>query len=303
MNTMEVKTVCGNCGEVAVQAIEEKGMDSRPQDNGMAQDALPDDANFVDKRKKAKKRRIHRLTNDQDAVIREVTLEASKSLEEDDLFLCGLDRKVLSTASGACSNCPGGCCNEKGLPTLIEVEGLAEDDIGGEVIDSGYGAKADLFVVQVKRLDGKTVEAFYDGKSAELQGWALLTETEVPSEGTITPEEAGTIAVKSIEGEIVSVDPDDFEGSDAWAVEVNGSDGKSYDVFVSLAGDVLGFDDYGLISDVKSEEEVEVKTDVPEEEELEDDEDDEDEEVEEKSTEPTAADEDLLRALEELKSL
>jgi hypothetical protein len=35
-----------------------------------------------------------------------------------------------------------------------------------------------------------------------------------------------------------------FEGYDAFAVEVEGIDGKSYDVFVGLDGEVLGWDEY-----------------------------------------------------------
>jgi uncharacterized membrane protein YkoI len=266
MSTMEVKTVCGNCGEVAVKTlpVDGKGMDSRPQGNGMAQDDLPDNAGFVEKRKKGKKRRIHRLTNDQGVVIREVALaDTGKSLQDDDdAFLCAIDRKVLPGSASACSNCPGGCCNSKGLPTLIEVEGLAEEEHNAEVLDSGYGAKADLFVVQLKRADGKIIEAFYDGKTAECQGWSLLNSDllDVKSlEGSkvIDADEAKEIALKSIEGEAVAVDPDNFDGADAWAVQVTGKDGRSYDVFVSLKGDVLGFDDYGPLA--KTEDEPEVK--------------------------------------------
>ena len=307
MTTMEVKTICGNCGEIAVQPLEEKGMESREQGHGMGMDHLPDDANFVDKRKKAKKRRLRRLTNDQGAVIREVALadtdKGKKTLEDDDTaFLCGLDRKVLTGAS--CANCPGGCCNEKGLPTLIEVEGLAEEEIGGEVVDSGYSAKVDLFVVQLQRKDGRVVEAFYEGKSAELQGWTLLAEVKSGEEiQTITPDEARDIALKAIDGEAVSVDPDDFEGDDAWAVEINGADGKSYDVFVSLSGNVLGHDDYGLVGDFKSDDSSTEEKELHEEDEpSEEDEETEDEEVEEKS-DSVETDEDFLRDYAELKSL
>jgi hypothetical protein len=56
--------------------------------------------------------------------------------------------------------------------------------------------------------------------------------------------EAADIAVKSIQGSVVAVEPDIFEGFDAYAVEIEGIDGKSYDVFVSLDGEVLGYDKY-----------------------------------------------------------
>ena len=56
--------------------------------------------------------------------------------------------------------------------------------------------------------------------------------------------EAAEIAVKSIEGHVVAVEPDVFEGFDAYAVEIDGIDGKSYDVFVALDGEILGYDKY-----------------------------------------------------------
>jgi hypothetical protein len=60
----------------------------------------------------------------------------------------------------------------------------------------------------------------------------------------VTFDEAGDIATKSIEGEVISIEPDSFEGIDSYAVEIEALDGKSYDVFVSLDGEVLGYDKY-----------------------------------------------------------
>jgi hypothetical protein len=56
--------------------------------------------------------------------------------------------------------------------------------------------------------------------------------------------EAAEIAVKSIDGHVVAVEPDVFEGFDSYAVEIEGFDGKSYDVFVALDGEILGYDKY-----------------------------------------------------------
>ena len=47
-----------------------------------------------------------------------------------------------------------------------------------------------------------------------------------------------------IDGTVIAVEPDVFEGFDAYAVEIEGFDGKSYDVFVALDGEVLGYDKY-----------------------------------------------------------
>jgi hypothetical protein len=58
--------------------------------------------------------------------------------------------------------------------------------------------------------------------------------------------EAADIAVKSIDGHVIGVEPDSFEGIDSYAVEIDGFDGKSYDVFVSLDGEVLGYDKYEM---------------------------------------------------------
>ncbi|NDF26426.1 MAG: hypothetical protein EB153_02500, partial [Nitrosopumilaceae archaeon] len=56
---------------------------------------------------------------------------------------------------------------------------------------------------------------------------------------------------------------DMFEGYDAYAVEINGVDGKSYDVFVSLDGEVLGYDAYEIdeqkSADIGLEAEMKIK--------------------------------------------
>ena len=117
-------------------------------------------------------------------------------------------------------------------------------------MDSAYADETDIFIVDVQRKDGKPVEIFFDGTSGEVMGWHLLNEkvlgevAEIAGEKVISFNEAAEIATKSIEGEVVSVDADMFEGYDAYAVEVEGDDGKSYDVFVSLDGEVLGWDEY-----------------------------------------------------------
>ena len=81
-------------------------------------------------------------------------------------------------------------------------------------------------------------------------GWHLLNESvigevaEINGTKVISFTEAAELATKSIEGDVISVDADMFEGYDAFAVEVEGLDGKSYDVFVSLDGEILGWDEY-----------------------------------------------------------
>lgn len=169
-----------------------------------------------------------------------------------DAFLCSFDRKVYPGGSPVCDSCPGGCVPEDGMPSLLEVEGMAEDMFRGKVLDSGYSDEADLFVVDVERKDGKPVEIFFDGSSGEVMGWHLLNSdlVEVKSalvnKAIISFGDAADIAVKTVTGDIVAVEPDVFEGYDVYAVEIDGMNGKSYDVFVSLDGEVLGYDEYTM---------------------------------------------------------
>lgn len=165
-------------------------------------------------------------------------------------YVCAIDRKGYPGSTSVCDDCPGGCVAEKGLPGLLHVEGMAEEMFDGQVIDSGYSADADMFVVDVMGKDGKPYEAFIDGTTAEVMGWHRLDDEIVGEKSSIDElnlvsfTEAAEIAVKSIDGHVVAVEPDNFEGIDAYAVEIEGFDGKSYDVYVALDGDVLGYDKY-----------------------------------------------------------
>jgi uncharacterized membrane protein YkoI len=165
-------------------------------------------------------------------------------------YMCAIERKVYPGGSSVCDDCPGGCVAEKGMPGLLSVEGIAEKMFNGTVLDSGYSSDADMFVVDVHTKDGRSVEVFVDGTTAEVLGFhkldnsAFEQKSALDSIMVIDLHEAAEIAVKSIQGDVVAVEPDIFEGFDAYAVEIEGLDGKSYDVFVSLDGEVLGYDKY-----------------------------------------------------------
>jgi hypothetical protein len=170
---------------------------------------------------------------------------------DDNAFVCSFERKVYPGSSGVCENCPGGCAPEGKLPGLLEVEGMAEDMFSGKVLDSGYSNEADLYVIDIERKDGKTIEAFFEGSTAECLGWHLLDQeimsqksAQYNSADIIDFKDAAEIATKTIEGHVIGVDPDIFEGFDSYAVEIEGLNGKSYDVYVSLDGEVLGYDEY-----------------------------------------------------------
>lgn len=168
-------------------------------------------------------------------------------------FLCAFERKVYGGGAGVCASCPGGCAAEGALPGLLDIEAIAEDTFGGKVLDSGYSDEADLFVVDLERKDGKPIEIFFDGESAECLGWHLLDDSAMNAKSAFINEnelvdfkQAAEVATKTIQGDVIAVDADVFEGFDAYAVEVAGLNGKSYDVFVSLDGEVLGYDEYSL---------------------------------------------------------
>ena len=168
-----------------------------------------------------------------------------------DGYVCAIDRKAHPGGAAVCDNCPGGCIAEKGLPGLLHIEGLVEKEFKGNVIDSGYSAKADMFVVDVQVGDGSVNEVFINGTTAEIVGFHKLDDDILEKKSAYQDPaiivgfaEAAEIAVKSIEGHVVAVEPDVFEGIDSYAVEIDALDGKSYDVFVSLDGEVLGYDKY-----------------------------------------------------------
>ena len=186
-----------------------------------------------------------------------------KSADYDDLaFVCAIERRVYAGGSEICASCPGGCEQQDTMPSLLEIEGMAESMFAGKVLDSGYADEVDVFVVDVQRKDGKPVEAYFDGSSGECMGWHLLNEdligevATVPGQKVISFSEASAIATKSIEGEVVSVDADMFDGYDAYAVEIEGTDGKSYDVYVGVDGEILGFDEYDAEEASEIDEEV-----------------------------------------------
>jgi len=166
-------------------------------------------------------------------------------------YLCALDRKAYAGHIPVCDNCEGGCASEKGMPGLIHAEGMAEEIIDGVTVASGYSVLNDLFVVDVQKKSGKTYEVFYEASTGGVLGFHKLEDTlsiksALDDLRVITMFEAADIAVKAIDGHVIAVEGDSFEGIDAFAVEVDGFDGKSYDVFVSLDGELLGYDKYEM---------------------------------------------------------
>ena len=183
------------------------------------------------------------------------TAEQVKSFANTD-FVCAIERKVRS--SDVCNFCRGGCASEKGLPGLLEIEVAAETEYKGEVVDSGYAPKDDIFVLDLKTNDG-FVEAYYAGNGSPL-GWIMLdgdvTVKSADSEDSVAVvsfNEAEQVALKNIKGKSLGVDVDIFLGEDAYVVEIDGVDGKSYDAYVSVDGKFLGSDEVEFTEDEADE--------------------------------------------------
>ena len=254
--------VCGKCGAMAVQTkkTEEMMEEELPEEEmseemdeegkGMGYGGMSD-VEIGDRMAKRKRNRMRRMES----------MGMKSDDMTDDLFICAYSREMKSLNSGPCADCNGGCLSNGTDPDLLEIEGLAEDTLNGKVLDSGYSDEYDMFIVQVERKDGQSVEAYFTGEG-ELDGWFRIPAEEIlASEGTIGIKDAVGLALEAVEGKAASYSVGEFEGNEAYAVEVHGINGKSYDVFVSPNGEVLGYDEYLWDDDVdgKSDEDVEVK--------------------------------------------
>lgn len=181
----------------------------------------------------------------------------------EDSYLCQLERKVYPGSSDICENCPGGCQTESGMPGLLDIEGVAVGILGGKVLNSGYSFDNDLYVVHVKADNSQTYEFIGDGQTGEMLQVQRINTPDAGIEGksaddddymidyaVIDATEAVDIAVKSLEeelgvtGDVVATDSDVFLGHDVYAIEIDGLDGKSYDVYVTLDGQFVGLDEW-----------------------------------------------------------
>jgi uncharacterized membrane protein YkoI len=180
--------------------------------------------------------------------------DAAFAKKSEGAYLCAIDRKVYPGNATVCEDCPGGCVSEKGMPGLLEVEASLELQFKGveyaRVIDSVYSERADLFIADLDVDGEKVIEVFVEGQTGEVLGYNRLDDSVFEHKSAfeevdlIDFNEAAEIAVKTIEGAVSAVEPDVFEGYDCYAVEINGMNNKSYDVFVALDGEVLGYDAY-----------------------------------------------------------
>jgi hypothetical protein len=186
----------------------------------------------------------------------------SESVEDiDNVFICQLERKVLSGENSICANCEGGCVPENGMPGLIDVEGMALDMFGGKVLWSGYVSDDDVFVIDLLAKDGRAVELIAEGETGEIVNIHRLSQGLFDSpfgQKALDPnfqvefidiKQAEKVAVKALEdhvgttGRVLQADSEIFEGHDAYVFEIEASNKKQYDMYVGLDGTVLGYDE------------------------------------------------------------
>lgn len=138
---------------------------------------------------------------------------------------------------------------EEEISEIAAIEALAAKSAGegAEVINSGYSPADDTYVIDVKTADETIREYFYSGAGEE-KGY-LVVEAAASSEDFISEEAAASIATEYKSGEVVSVEPGLILGTDAFVVEIDEVEGKSYDVFVSLKGEILGHDEYEMAAE------------------------------------------------------
>ena len=175
-------------------------------------------------------------------------------------FLCGQERKVLPGNSKPCNGCNGGCFPVGNAPDLLTVEQIALDIHGGKVLDSGYSSDHDKFVVDIRKKDGRVIEAYFDGEGAE-EGWHTIPEELLAIDDEIVSgDEAIESALAEISGKALDLGVRMHDGKPVYVVEVDGSDGYSYDVFVNMQGKTLFADQWEYETSSASGE-VSVKSD------------------------------------------
>ena len=148
---------------------------------------------------------------------------------------------------------------EEEISEIAAIEALAVKSAGegAEVINSGFSPADNTYVIDVKTADDTIREYFYSGDGVE-KGY-LVVEAAGSSEEFISEEKAAEIAVQYKSGEVVSIEPGLILGNDAFVVEIDEVEGKSYDVFVSLKGEILGHDEYEMSASHDEEELAEIK--------------------------------------------
>lgn len=223
---MELKGVCGACGETAVAVIEVKGMEPLTGPTP-GQWMEPDGAGYIEKRKKGKGKKIRTLG----AVAGKVPAGEPAAL----------DPKVVKSDDEHLETKDADGLEEEDI-TLEDIQDFSETFFDAKTLDSALGVDENMFIVQMEQKDGRVFEALFDASTAQMKALYYLDFNQ--KSDSITSENAKEIALKNLEGDFVDVNASSFENQDAWAVGVNGKDGNFYDVFVSTGGTYLGYDTF-----------------------------------------------------------
>jgi len=164
-------------------------------------------------------------------------------------YKCAMDGKIYAGGTPPCADCPGGCFGVKGEVTILHAEGISQTLVKGDVIESAFIDKADMFVTTIRRKDGKMFDIYVD-KSGEIRGHSLVKASTIHDPAVddltmVTFDEAANIAMSHLQrkdAEVVSIQPAAFEGHEAYVVDIQCKTGESYDVFVGIDGALLGYE-------------------------------------------------------------
>lgn len=267
--------VCGKCGAMAVEAKGVPTMDDENPVEDDAEDGMEEDEkgifSMMRRRKRGRGYKKDALGDDEEQIIepevarldvnspdernflRQYWLSETgvKSLEiEDGAFACMTEQKVLPGGTAPCADCTGGCVSTDGYPDLAEIEAVA-GALFGKVLDSGYSDTADRFLVSIERPEG-FFEAHFDG-AGEFKALIRMPDDMLIDDDLLTADEAITSALAHVSGKALYIDAAIYDGGEVYAVEIEGTDGKSHDVYVDpISGDVCGIDSYDLIEGVEA---------------------------------------------------
>jgi hypothetical protein len=162
-------------------------------------------------------------------------------------YKCAMDTKVYAGGTPPCADCPGGCSGP-GV-TLLHAEGISQTLVKGDVVDSAYIDKGDMFVTTIRRKDGKTFDVYVDNigeiRGHSLVGSSTIYDPNLDDLTMVTFDEAANIAMMHLQrkdAEVIGIQPAAFEGHEAYVVDIQCKTGESYDIFVGLDGTLLGYE-------------------------------------------------------------
>ena len=162
-------------------------------------------------------------------------------------YKCAMDTKIYAGGTPPCADCSGGCSGP-GV-TLLHAEGISQTLVKGDVVDSAYIDKGDMFVTTIRRKDGKTFDVYVDN-IGEIRGHSLVGASTIYDPNfddltVVTFDEAANIAMMHLQrkdAEVIGIQPAAFEGHEAYVVDIQCKTGESYDIFVGLDGTLLGYE-------------------------------------------------------------